>query len=242
MSFGGYHSYPRRFGGGKPRVQVIHESLNAQRGTALDTTISTNVCWIENLALARALDAAWSVNARLGHQWDPNRTTDMLPRWERIMRLVVPNGTTDVERRQTLAAHWARFGALVNIGRLSSKLSTLLGDVFVALEFIGYDNAVIHVPDGSYPWGDVVSGAPWYSTTMHMLVRTQVPTGYSEEDYLAAVGPVFPILDGVLPSWMTWTVYRPGPVNYDVTDGPSAGGFYLDTPHNLGPNGAVFGS
>ncbi len=226
MGFGGYHHYPRRFGGGRPRVQVIHESLNAQRGTALDTTVDTNVCWIENLALARAIDAAWGTNARLGHQWDPNRITDMLSRWEKIMRLPPSAGATDGERRRALADQWARFGALANIG----------------IEFIGYANAVIHVPDGTYPWGTASALVPWYSTTMHMLIRTEVPIGYTEQDYLELVGEIFPVLDGTLPAWMTWSVYRPGPVNYPVADGPSAGGFYLDTPHNLGPIGAVFGS
>ncbi len=240
MAYGGYHPYPRRFGGGKPRLQVIHESLNAQRGTSLDTTNVNSIVWIENMALARALDTAWSINARLGHQWDPVRTTDMLSRWEKIMRLVPAPEDTEAERRVALTAQWERFGALINIGRLSSKLTTLLGDVFVSLDFIGIANALIHVPDGSYPFGTVSLGRPWFSTVMHMLVRTQVPAGYSEQDYLRIVGEVFPLLDGVLPAWMTWSVYRPGPVSYLVADGPTAGGFYLDDPKNL--NWEVFGT
>ncbi len=239
MAYGGYHPYPRRFGGGKPRLQVIHESLNAQRGTALDTTVVNSIVWIENMALARAVDAGWSTNARLGHQWDPIRTTDMLSRWETILK-VIPNGT-EVERRVALEAQWARFGALINIGQLSSKLTTLLGDVFVALEFIDTTQAVVHVPTtGSYPWGTPSTETPWYSTVMHMLVRTEVPDGYTEQEYLDTVGPVFPLLDGIVPAWLTWSVYRPGPVSYDVTGGPSAGGFYLDDPHNL--NWEVFGA
>ncbi len=240
MSFGGYAPYPRRFGGGKSRLQVIHESLNAQRGTALDTTNTNSIVWIENMALARAIDAGWSTNVRLGNQWDPTRVTDMLSRWERIMRLVVAPDATDVERRAALTKHWERFGALINIGRVSSQLQDLLGDVFVSLDFIGASIAVIHVPDGTYPWGTVVAGAPWYSTVAHILVRTQVPTGYSEQDYLATVGKVFPLLDGILPAWVTFDVYRPGPISYAVTDGPSAGGFYLDDPKNL--NWEVFGT
>lgn len=240
MGFGGYHPYPRRFGGGKPRLQVIHESLNAQRGTSLDASNVDSIVWIEDMALARAISAAWGTNVRLGNQWDPVRVTDMLPRWETIMRLPLAPSTTKVERREALTAQWERFGSLVNIGQMSARLTDVLGDVFVSIDFIGYSIAVIHVPDGSYPWGTANTDTPWYSTTMHMLVRTQVPTGYSEQDFLAAVGKVFPILDGIMPAWMTWSVYRPGPVNYPVTDGPTAGGFYLDTPHNL--NWAVFGT
>ncbi len=240
MGFGGLHPYPRRFGGGKSRLEVIHTSLNAQRGTALDTSNVDSIVWIEDLALARAIEAAWSLNVRLGNQWDPLRVTDMLSRWEKAMRLVVLPGASKIERRAALAKQWQRFGALVNIGQMSAQLTDLLGDVFVSLDFIGYDVAVIHVPDGTYPWGTESVGAPWYSTTMHMLVRTQVPTGYSEQDYLGIAGKVFPLLDGIMPAWMTWSVYRPGPISYAVTDGPTAGGFYLDTPHNL--NWAVFGT
>lgn len=240
MAYGGYHPYPRRFGGGKPRLQVIHESLNAQRGTAFDTFDPNKIVWIENMAMARAISAGWSTNARLANQWDPTRTTDMLSRWEKMMQLVVLPESSPTERRANLTEQWERFGALVNIGRLSSKLQTLLGDVFVALEFVGDSVAVVHVPDNSYPWGTASSTNPWYSTVMHMLIRTEVPAGYSEQDYLGIVGQVFPVLDGILPSWMTWSIYRPGPVSYPVTDGPSAGGFYLDTPHNL--NWQAFGT
>lgn len=233
MGYGGYHPYPRRFGGGKPRLQVIHESLNAQRGTALDTSNTDSVVWIEDMALARAINGAWATNERLSHQWDPLRVTDMLPRWEGIMRLVVSPGDTDAARRVALNKQWARFGQLINIGQMSGQLQALLGDVFVAIEFISLANAVIHVPDGTYPFGTSNDDAPWYSTVMHMLIRTQVPDGYTEQEYLNIVGPVFPLLDGIMPAFVTWTVYRPGPVSTPVTGGPSAGGFYLDDPHNL---------
>ena len=183
--------------------------------------------------MARAIDAAWSTNVRLGHQWDPSRVTDMLPRWERIMQVPVLPSATFPERRLALTKQWQRFGSLINIGRLSARLSGLLGEVFVSLEFIDSSVATIHVPDGSYPWGTASTTNPWYSTTMHMLIRTEVPDGYSEQDYLGIVGQVFPVLDGTLPAWMTWSVYRPGPVSYPVTGGPTAGGFFLNTPHNL---------
>ncbi len=128
----------------------------------------------------------------------------------------------------------------MNIGQMSSRLTDILGDVFVSIDFIDASVAVVHVPDGSYPWGTASVTNPWYSTVMHMLVRTQVPAGYSEQDYLRIVGQVFPLLDGILPAWMTWDVYRPGPTSYPVTGGPTAAGFYLDDPHNL--DWEVFGT
>ncbi len=233
MAYGGYHPYPRRFGGGKPRLQIIHESLNAQRGTALDTSDSNKLVWIENMALARAISGAWSTNARLGLQWDPNRTTTLLPRWEQLLRLVVSPSDTEPERRRRLAAHWARFGAPVNFGRLTANLMDALGNVFVAIEFIGPSLAVVHVPDGTYPFGSVAAGYPWFSTLMRMLVRVQVPSGYTEVEFLEAVSKVFPLLEGIMPAWMTWDLYRHGPISAAVTDGPSAAGFYLDDDHNL---------
>lgn len=241
MSFGGYHPFPMRFGRARAsRLEVIHTSLNAQRGTALDTSDSAKIVWIENLAFARAIDAAWSTNARLSHQWDPERVTDMLSRWEKIMGLAPSPTDSLVTRRAALTKQWERFGGLVNIGRMSSRLTDILGDIFVSIDFIGSSVANIHVPDNTYPWGTPSVENPWYSTVMHMLVRTTVPTGYSEQDYLDIVSKVNPLLDGILPAWMTWNVYRPGPISVNVPDGPTAGGFYLDDPHNL--NWEVFGA
>jgi hypothetical protein len=243
MAHGGYHPYPRRFGGnrhsGKPLLQVVHESLNAQRGAALDTDSPSSIVSIENMAYARAIVYdGWEVNARLGHQWDARRTTDMLPRWERIFKIRPAPRLSDRDRRAELLLRWQRFGGVTNHARLTTALQQALGNYFVAVEYIDLSKAVVYAPDGSYPWGSVVSGVPWYSTVGHILVRLQKPTGATEAQFYEAAGKAVTTLDPIANAFVSFDWYRApetgAPV--DVSGGPSAGGFYVDDEHNLDNN------
>lgn len=237
MGYGGYHPYPRRFGGGRPLLRLVHDSLASGRGSALDATNSSTVAWVETMAHARAICFdGYGTSRRLAMQWDPARTTDMMGRWETIFGVPRAPGTTDYDRRQTLVRRWRRFlDAPALHSRIVSRLTLEVGEVFHAVEYISYANAVIHVPDLSYPWGDEATGLPWYSTTAHILVLLTKPDGYSEATFYEAASKVGPALDGVIPSWCTFDWYRApaaGP-SIDVAGGPSAGGFYLDDEHNL---------
>lgn len=243
MGFGGYHPHPKRFGGnkyeGKPLLQIVHESLNAQRGAAFDTDSETSIAAVETMAWARAIVFdGWELNARLGHQWDARRTTDMLPRWEQIFKIRPAQGATGKARRDELVLRWERFGGVSNHARLTTVLEQVLGDYFVAVEYIDINNAAVRVPDGTYPWGSVVSGYPWGSTVAHILVRLQKPTGASEAQFYAAAGKVYTTLDPIVSAFVTCDWYRE-PEGYSaiaVSGGPSAGGFYLDAEHNLDNN------
>lgn len=243
MSFGGYHPHPRKLGGGKhegkPLLQVVHESLNAARGAAFDTDSATSIAAVETMAWARAIVFdGWELNARLGHQWDARRTTDMLPRWERIFKIRPRPGASGRERRNELALRWERFGGISNHARLTTALSEALGDYFVAVEYISLANAAVRVPDATYPWGSVVPGYTWGSTVAHVLVRLQKPTGATEAQFYEAAGKVVTTLDPILNAFLTVDWYR-APDGYaaiSVSGGPSAGGFYLDAEHNLDNN------
>lgn len=240
---GGYHPYPRHLGGGKhegkPLLQIVHESLNAQRGAAFDTESETSIAAVETMAWARAIVFdGWELNARLGHQWDARRTTDMLPRWERIFKIRPRPGTSPRQRRNELVLRWERFGGISNHARLTTAIEAVLGDYFVGIEYISLANASVRVPDGTYPWGSVIPGYAWGSTVAHILVLLQKPTGASEGQFYEAAGKVVTTLDPILNSFVTVDWYR-APDGYaaiNVAGGPSAGGFYLDAEHNLDNN------
>ncbi len=236
MSCGGYHPFPRRFGGGKPQLQVIHESLNHQRGTAYDASNPDTTVWLENHAIARAITFdGWGTNARLANQWDPARMTDMLPRWEKIFRILPKADASYAERRLAVRRRFERFGKTSNHARLTTALTEELGDFFVAVEYISLANAVVNVPDGSYPWGTPNAAVPWSSTTAHILVLLQKPTGATEGQFYEMAGRVRTLLDPIIPAWATLTWYREPALGTPVSvpDGPSKAGFYLDNPHNL---------
>lgn len=240
MSFGGYHPFPKRRGGGKPRLKVFHEALNAARGSAIDASDPTSVAWVENMAYARALvfDGV-GTNEKLGNQRDPDRMTDMLPRWEAIFGLRPAPTATQRERRDAVKARFQRF---INASAIHSRILAILkrelGAFFSAIEYIDITNAVVRVPDATYPWGTVSSGAPWMSTVAHILVLMVKPAGATEGDFYNAAAKVAPALDGVVPAWVKFSWYRAplaGP-SINVSGGPSQAGFYLDAEANLDNN------
>lgn len=236
MGYGGYHPFPRRFGGGKPRLKVIHESLNAQRGDGIDVSHGTEV-WIENMAFARAIYfSGWESNRRLSLQWDPLRLhKNMIPRWETIFGIPTNPAASLRARRLALWKRWQRFGQRATHSVLTAILQREIPDYFMQIEYIGLSNANVHVPDGSYPWGTVVDGITWYSTVAHILVRLQKPDWATWAEFYEAAGRVVQELHPIVPAWVTIDWYRGSTcgAHIDVPDGPSAAGFYLDCPHNL---------
>lgn len=228
-AFGGLSPYPRRLGGRRPPAEAILRDLNAARGTAYDTSPGTSV-YIENLAYARAIAAAFATNDRLSNQIIPLKMTSALPRWERIMKIIPARSTPPAARRRAVHDALARAGQETVHATLYTALANAVGEVFVALEYIDHSIATIHVPDGTYPFGTVSEGVPWSSTTQHILAKLQRPTGYTEADFYEAAGKVSKILDDALPSDATFAWYRApevgAPIN--VVGGPSEAGFYLD--------------
>lgn len=218
-AYGGL-SYQRRYGGHAPRVQRALESMNRARGTAYDVT-STSTVYADNLAFARCIDGAWSTNQRLSNQFIPSKMTSFVPRWEKILGLFPLPTDTDNDRRNRIAAKMSRIGLQPNLSRLQTILSAGLGPVFDAVEFNTVAGAVTW-----WPGGTPNTAAPWYSTVAHILIRTHVPTGYSEGDYYASVASVNAFMDSEVPAWVTWDWYR-----YDAVN--NVKGFYLDSPHNL---------
>lgn len=232
--FGGLSSTPLRFGGGRPMLQVILDSINSSMGTGYIPD-PTSIVYVRNLALAKVILQAWSTNQRLANNGNPSTLTTLLTRWEHILALPVDPSLSDVARRARALELWSRNGQAFDTQYLTDKVSGLLGPVFVAIEFISYANAVVHSPDGTYPWGTQTAGYPWYSTVAHILIRTQKPTGWNEGQYRAAVGKANALLDAIVPAWVTWTAYHPpeGRSPTNTPGGPSAGGIFCDTPNTL---------
>jgi hypothetical protein len=239
MAYGGFAPYPRRFGGGRPRLRIVHDALNAARGTALDASDSSTIAWVENMAYARAITFdGYGTNDRLALQWDPDRMTDMLPRWEKIFGIAPAPSATAADRRAEVRKRWRRFlEASALHSRLLTKLTSELGAVFSSIEYIDVSVATIYVPDATYPWGTVQPGVPWRSTVAHILVLLVKPDGYSEADFFAAAAKVHPAVDSLLPAWVALDWYRrPASAPINVSGGPSQAGFYLDDPNNLDTN------
>lgn len=211
---GAYGSLPMRLGGGPEELRVIHEDLLESYGSAFDKSRG-GYLWDLCYADARALWAAWQCNARLLAQCNPTTATWSLSSWERTNGLS-SYGLTIGQRRKQLAEHERRQGQSTSFQHVVDLLRETMGDTFVEIRLLDPDDANVHVPDNTYPWGTVDNSAPWYSSVSHVAVVLQDVPGVSEGEFYERVGAMNSILQGRLSVWAT----------YDWIKLPA--GFFLD--------------
>lgn len=150
---GGFTSFPVSFGAS---VNTIHETmldalLQAQ-GSAIATDIDS-AAYVECYAKARLLADMWSTVIRLGNQFDPNKMTDFLPRWEAIYGIVPSPTATLAQRRALIASKIANYGNSPTIQVVTDLLALVLGDVFVTILY-GSDT----IQDGYYAGSPGIEG------------------------------------------------------------------------------------
>ena len=214
-----------RGGGGTPSLQRIVESLGSQLGTAYDITTTTGNVYLQLMAFGRALWGAWQDNERLANQWQSTRMGDLLPRWEAIYAVVpLPTDTLPI-RQARIAILQARAG-YANLQTLNDTLTTLLGAVYVATTNGNSATANVYTPSG-WPMGafDATGKVDWYSTVAFIAIQVTRPANWTDGDFYAAVASIVPILDGILPAWVTADWFR--------ADIHGSLGFFLDEGGNL---------
>ena len=225
MPFGGWHPGFERSGDPSPDLQRIFESLAAARGTAYDTTTLTGRVAIELQAYARAINECWQNNQRMANQWIAMKMTDFLPRWETIYGIVPLSTDTLIDRRRRIAVIQLRSGS-ANMQAVNDALVTLLGSIFVGITITSSATANVWTPS-TWPFGnhDATGAVDWYSTVGYLAIKVAQPAGMLDSDFYATMGTIVPLLDAILPAWVTFDWYRTSPT--------LGAGFYLDDTYNL---------
>lgn len=210
MKLGGFSPLPWKLGGGVPRLKVLYDSLNQSLGTAYDTSDASNVT-AETMAEARALHAVWSSNRRLALQTDPNRMTDFMARWEKILDLH-PNPTaSDVVRRRAIAA---KVLAWIGPSSLDDVVAAIAGASFIGIEYTPLADDQARWPENGYP-------NSWTSNTAHIIVRVKISANQTMAEFWDMRATLTHTLNDLLPVYTTFDIatFRP--------DGVSRG-FFLD--------------
>lgn len=239
-AFGGHCPFPRRLGGGLPRVKAIQDSLMSQMGSAYAKEDDAYVVARAH-AIARMISASWGDSIRLSHVADPWRMPkEIVPRWETALSIVPPHDADMRDRRTEIDRRFAR-GKKPTRQLIYDLIVDLIGDAFVDLYYIPLEYAVIHTPDSTYGFGSVVENpygvlgesAPWYSTIAHVLIHVEKPAAMTEGEFRALMGEMRRQLDPIFSSWSTFDWYRAPSVGtpIDVPGGPQNTGFYLDEPN-----------
>jgi len=200
-----------------PFEQIL-ESLNYARGTAYaayDPTITDTAVYVENYAIAKAINDLWETNQRLANQFDPLRMGAFLERWEAILGISVnPNDTID-QRKAVVGAKMALLANAPIHQAVADLCQAYLGDMFVEVVNTYASENLGGVPGGAtVPGGVNLPDDLWFSPISIIAVRTwQVRDKYNnylydERDYVKKINALSYVLDGFLPAYMLCTTYR----------------------------------
>ncbi len=202
---GGYQPGPFRTAAARDTiVGAILQSLNEARGTAYDPEPGT-VVWVENMALARTLADAWETSRRFALQFDPQRMTSYLERWEKILDIVPTPSDSAQARRATVAAKFRLFNVAPLVQTTQDFLGQILGNVFLN---------TIHTPSalakGRFPGGIEIPGGVtledgvWHSTVSNLAVRLTQPLFMTDDEFYDTANKFKPFFNDFLPSWVTF--------------------------------------
>lgn len=236
-TYGGFAPQPERYGGGKRRIEYILDALlqSDQTEIGLDTTPAEfsptqNPVWIEELATARAISAAWGTNTRGSNEFYPLKTMSMLPRWQVLFGIVPPSFETAPQQRAYLTFKWQALYKNPTPGQIADDLAYLgttpdgTQTVFTGITYTNSTTGPQYYPGGgaSNPYaedGVTVAGlslVDWWSATLNVLVNVVQPVGMNYTVYQYLTGNIAQYLDGALPAWMTYSL-------------ATSVGFFLDT-------------
>ena len=202
--FGGV--FPYELGDGDPLPAVLHEDLLSGYGSAFDKSRGSYL-WDLCYADSQALYDGYCSNYRLMAQTNPATATWSLDGWESEYGLS-GYGLSDPARRAQLSAHRARFGQSVTFFRIVGGLQKILGDSFVEVRTITPENANVHVPDNTYPWGTVDVDAPWFSDVSRLTIVLRDAPGVSKGEFRERVGKMTAFLNSRLNVWATFGWYK----------------------------------
>lgn len=183
-------------------LQQIAKSLLAQRGDAITNDVGS-VIWIETQAWARAIYHIWAVNQKLSYQFDPNKMTDFLSRWETIMGLAALPTDSLQDRQQRIAARFAIINKTPDTQNVTDLLKAALGVTFLLLINNNPSTAYAQFPGGSAITGGItnVVNGDWYSTIQELFVEVIHPISFTNNQFYNTVNQIFPLLNKYLPAY-----------------------------------------
>jgi Uncharacterised protein conserved in bacteria (DUF2313) len=220
---GKFAPFPERFGGSTDSIlEVLLRTLQENLGDAFSTDDDAYVT-AELVADSRALGDLFNSIERLRSQWDPDRMTDFLPRWEQIFRLSPAPDASLVSRRAAVKLRMQAIGKSGNQQRIYDVLSTILGDALVSMVPGNTTDQIGSIPGGlAIPGGPTLVDGPFCSWVAALFIHVEKPSSMSAKDFENAKADVRPILNKTLAAWTDYVIYQ------NSSDGVR--GFKLDEP------------
>ena len=194
--------FPIQFGNSnRPDLNQITNSLLNQMGDAFTNEVGSLV-WIQCRAMAELVNTIWITNQKMTNQFNPNKMSDMLARWEAIFQIIPQPTDTLVTRRNRVAEYFFRINQSPDLSNIEAILSFLLPQTFVDLVI----NPVEDSQSGFIGGGPIVGGqfcsfTPWHSTLSEITVEVQKPATMSLNAFDGNVDQIYSILKQSLPAY-----------------------------------------
>lgn len=205
----GRNPFPRQFGGGLRALEFELQGQLDDLAPGYDVN-DESLVYAECYAYAVALDGVWKINWRSTNQEFPMRMQEMLPVWERILRIRVPVESTLIERRRVVAGRFLGLGGNTT-GDVYDAVAGLLGD---RLEDLSGPSE----PDEWAYYPGIMPGPPGYEWCSNRAAYyvTVDRDGLDTAGYLRLISQVADLLENVIRSDMTYVI------------GVNEGGFQAD--------------
>jgi hypothetical protein len=185
-------------------LQEIANSLLNARGQALSHDVNS-IVWIETQIIARAVFHAWAANQKLANQSDPNKMSDYLTRWEKILQLLPLPTDSITTRRSRIAAKFSSLNQAPTTQAITDLLKANLAGVFAALINIADTASASAFPGGSSIINSQAStNAEWFSTISSTFIETIQPTYMTDAVYHNLVNQLYGLLTNYLPASCTF--------------------------------------
>jgi hypothetical protein len=194
--------FPLRFGGGYDEYQKAFRVLKSAEGIGGSAASDYGIDGLWRRSRALALSCATSAYRRaINNAW-PRTCTDLLPYYERALKIVPAAGAAEADRRDRVASLWP------------AKSSAIQSDMVAELKRIDSRFSILQVDDSRQIVGmDGCSfGSGWYSKlglfTTRYVLRVQFTVGHTPltASERISIDSASRRLRAMLPSWWDFTI------------------------------------
>lgn len=198
--YGAYNPYPRRYGGGKRAVEVVHESL-LEDYSRMWNVEPQSLGWHEAYAEAAMVACAWAGAKASHNSLIATKAAYSLTTWEEAFGLRPSPSESAMQRRANLDAKLRSMGNNAEAD-IRDTAQRLMGNNFVGVYFIPT------IGDVTY-WPGIFPGQPpfeWYSKREVLFIEVN-KEGLTQDAFTAKVGHLVSVLDDLVPAYMGFEVY-----------------------------------
>lgn len=202
----GKNPFPRTFGGDVRPQEAERVALSRAYERYKFDTSEGSVAAAEAFAYGGAIGSIREYDERTFNNEIPARMTDMLARWEEVLRLRPGLDDLPVERRRIVEAKMRAIGRNCTRRDIEDVCVAVLGPAYVQINYVAPADVIAWMPGGPTP--TTAPGPPGkeFASNRCTLAVVVDETRLGDLEFDRLTRTLIQILQALLPSWMTFRV------------------------------------